>query len=463
MKKSILIFLIITITSCLYGQNIIDTWNTKLNVNGQSLAIVIHIKDTIASHVTLDSPDQYAYGLKCDTVSFIDDKIYIGLSQAKIEIKGQFDKEKDVITGKFSQMAFSCDVEFVRGDYIKEKNVRPQDPTDFPYYQEDIFVTDSTTSVTLAATLTMPDDVQAESVVILISGSGAQNRNEEVLDHRPFLVLSDFLTRNGIAVIRYDDRGTAESTGNFAGSTTYDFADDVESIVNYIHTRNELKNMKIGLAGHSEGGMIAPIVASRRNDIDFLVLLAAPAVPITKLYHKQLHDLMAVANTPEEILSIEDKFNKKAFDILTNDKLSKEEKYDKCVKLRKKSYLKYPEGWIGNMDVDLRSSEEISMYMSPWMYEFINFEPAVYLSQINIPVLALNGTNDLQVNCDQNFDEMNKILQKAGNTNYKIMKLEGLNHIFQKCIFGAPALYAKNKETFNEDAMKIIAEWIHKM
>ena len=207
-------------------------------------------------------------------------------------------------------MAFSCDVEFVRGDYIKEKNVRPQDPTDFPYYQEDIFVTDSTTSVTLAATLTMPDDVQAESVVILISGSGAQNRNEEVLDHRPFLVLSDFLTRNGIAVIRYDDRGTAESTGNFAGSTTYDFADDVESIVNYIHTRNELKNMKIGLAGHSEGGMIAPIVASRRNDIDFLVLLAAPAVPITKLYHKQLHDLMAVANTPEEILSIEDKSKK---------------------------------------------------------------------------------------------------------------------------------------------------------
>jgi pimeloyl-ACP methyl ester carboxylesterase len=346
-----------------------------------------------------------------------------------------------------------------------ERAKRMQDPLDFPYYVEDIAIP-SVDGVTLAGTLTMPNSCtnieSSRKIVILISGSGAQNRNEEIVDHRPFLVLSDYLTRNGISVIRYDDRGTAESTGDFKSSTTYDFSLDVEAVINYIKNSDDLKDMSIGLIGHSEGGMIAPMVASRNPNVDFIVLLAAPGIPISELMLQQNIDDMNEKKMPKEIMNLEIKGLKEIYAVLKNNKLEKDEKFQKILSIREKTYKKYPEGFINKDDIQQMSEPVAKSYLSPWFYYFGNFNPQEYLRKTTIPVLALNGAKDIQVRANENLEGIAKSLKKAGNKDYTIVRLPNLNHLFQKCIFGSVDFYATNKETFNEEAMRIIAEWVNR-
>ena len=196
---------------------------------------------------------------------------------------------------------------------------RPQDPISFPYKQEEVLISNTKSSVQLAGTLTIPSNGKVSKIVILITGSGPQNRNEEVLNHRPFLVWSDWLTRHGIAVLRYDDRGVGKSTGEFSTATTFDFADDVEAAISFIRSRRDLNKLSIGLMGHSEGGLIAPMIASRNKNVKFIVLLAGPCTSIYQLGLQQSADMSRVAGVSEAVITQNLALNKKFFDLTLQD------------------------------------------------------------------------------------------------------------------------------------------------
>ncbi|MDL2239544.1 alpha/beta fold hydrolase [Bacteroidales bacterium OttesenSCG-928-K03] len=462
-KKLSTIILAALIFSSVSAQSIEGSWNGKIDVGGNFLNLVFHAEDSLATKVLMDSPDQHAFGILCDSSFYRNDSLYLSIKSIGMTVTGIYDVEKDSIFAVFNQMAFSTDLALGRGNIVKEKIVRPQDPVDFPYHVEEVRIS-SVDDVVLAGTLTMPNEQTnvkyANKIVVLISGSGAQNRNEELFDHRPFLVLSDFLTRNGIAVIRYDDRGTAESTGKFSEATTYDLSLDAEAVVNYIKSRDDLKNMSVGLIGHSEGGMIAPMIASRNSDIDFIVSLAGPGIPISELMMHQNYDIMVAGNAPKEIIDIEMKSINKIYKVLKNNKLDDDKMFFKIVSIKEKTYAKYPEGWMDKESIKQMSETEAESYLGTWLKYFATFNPQDYLKKTKVPVLALNGTNDIQVRAMENLEGIEKGLKKAKNDNCTIVPMPQLNHLFQKCLFGSINYYPKLDETFNEEAMKIIANWI---
>jgi pimeloyl-ACP methyl ester carboxylesterase len=275
------------------------------------------------------------------------------------------------------------------------------------------------------------------------------------LGHKPFLVLSDYLTRNGIAVIRYDDRGFAKSTGDATNATTYDLSLDAESVVKFIKNDSRLKDMKIGIIGHSEGGMIAPMVADRNSDVDFVVMLAGPAVNIWQLMARQNYDVLKSNGISEDIAKQYAQLASKTYKILNDKKASIDDKKAKVRTIMNEMEKLAPSGY----DEETLQANLDELF-TPWMSYFIDFNPQDYLCKVKVPLLALNGDKDVQVYSKDNLAGVEKAMKKAKNKNYKTIELKGLNHLFQKCIFGSPNFYGRNEETFNEDAMKTIAEWI---
>lgn len=267
-----------------YAQ-IVGDWNGVLKVEHTQMSIIFHIIENDGVYTaTLDSPDQGAKGIPADETSFENNELKITVNAA-ITYVGKYDASSNTIKGNFEQGGMSIPLNLSKEEVKKEINARKQEPKDYPYVQEEVEVKNEVADVVLAGTLTMPKDKKMKQVVILISGSGAQDRNADlgILNHRPFLVWSDYLTRNGIAVLRYDDRGIAKSTGDFSKATSADFANDAEAIVTYLQSREDMKDVKIGLMGHSEGGMVAPMVAARNKAVDFVVLLAGPGIATSEL------------------------------------------------------------------------------------------------------------------------------------------------------------------------------------
>jgi uncharacterized protein len=341
---------------------------------------------------------------------------------------------------------------------------RPQEPSKpYPYYTEEVTFNNNQAHVTLVGTLTLPSAAGNYPAVILISGSGAQNRDEETSGHKPFLIIADHLTKHGIAVLRYDDRGVGKSTGNFKTATTADFASDVASAVEFLKTRKEIDKDEIGLIGHSEGGMIAPMVASNSKDVSFIVLLAGPGIEIRKVLLMQ-QGLIAKADGVSEsdiekyILPI----HNEAYRIISESNDSRTLKAD-LVKLIGQSYEDTPSDLLSS---DMSKEEVISTqsdkWSSEWFRNFLKYDPASILERVTCPLLALNGEKDLQVTPKENLSGINDALKKGGNSSVTVKELPNLNHLFQNCKTGSPAEYAKIEETFSPDALKEISDWILK-
>lgn len=434
------------------AQQIIGTWHGDLNINGISLAIVVNIDGLSADSITMDSPEQSAFGIKVDKAEFNDNGFKLEISSLNASLSGET-PTGDSIKSLFTQHGKNFPLTLKRGKYVPKP--KKQDPKDFPYIVEEVEIFNPETNVKLAGTLTAPYDYKCDKIVILVSGSGLQNRNEEILGHKPFLVLSDYLTRDGIAVIRYDDRGFAKSTGDAINATTYDLSLDAESVVKFIKNDSRLKDMKIGIIGHSEGGMIAPMIAARNSDVDFVVMLAGPAVNIWQLMSRQNYDVLKSNGIPEDIAKQYAQLASKTYKILNDKKSSIDDKKAKVRTIMNEMEKLAPSGYDeGTLQANLDG------LFTPWMSYFINFNPQYYLCKVKVPVLALNGDKDVQVYSKDNLAGVEKAMKKAKNSDYKILELKGLNHLFQKCIFGSPNFYGRNEETFNEDAMKTIAEWI---
>ncbi|MDO9554120.1 MULTISPECIES: alpha/beta hydrolase family protein [Rhodonellum] len=341
---------------------------------------------------------------------------------------------------------------------------RPQEPSKpYPYYTEEVTFENIQAQVTLAGTLTLPSAAGNYPAVILISGSGAQNRDEEISGHKPFLIIADHLTKHGIAVLRYDDRGVAKSTGNFKEATTADFASDVASAVDFLKTRVEVDRDKIGLIGHSEGGLIAPMVASNSKDVSFIVLLAGPGIEINKVLLTQQElisraDGISESDIKEFILPV----HKKAFKMISMSTDGRTLKTD-LARLIEETYDITPTNLISlNMTREQVVSTQSDKWSSEWFRNFLKYDPATILEKVTCPILALNGEKDLVVTPKENLSGISNALKKGGNTNVTVRELPNLNHLFQNCETGSPAEYAKIEETFSPIALKEMADWILK-
>jgi len=440
------------------------SWIGSLKVKTVELTLVINISanENDSLTVTIDSPDQGATGLPTSRVGFNSDSLIVESRSLGIAYKGHFNPDLTTLTGAWNQSGLSFPLTLQHSDK-KFKLSRPQEPKPpYPYIVKDVQIPNKTADVELAGTLTVPRESGHYPAVILITGSGPQNRDEEIYGHKPFLVLSDYLTRRGIAVLRYDDRGIAKSTGDFSGSTTFDFATDVSAAVDFLKAQPAIDTGKIGLIGHSEGGMIAPMIATGRNDIGFIILMAGPGIPGVNILLEQT-DLISRANgvSNDEIATAR-KLNEEIYEVLkkTTDNEKASEKIKKLLtdytqnQANKKGANKVPEEQI---------NFQVKTMVSPWFRYFVSFDPIEYLSKVKCPLLAINGQLDMQVSSKENLEAIEKAMIFSGNSKYTVMEIPGVNHLFQTATTGSPNEYSKIEETISPIVLEQIGNWILKI
>ncbi|WMX14197.1 alpha/beta fold hydrolase [Aureispira sp. CCB-E] len=464
MKHLIISTLILLMTTSLWAQNDWEgTWEGNLNVGMQELRLVFHIKKGENNTWTalMDSPDQMAYDLKMDDVVIQKDKtISMSLKAAQAKFVGELSDDKQQINGEWIQ-GQSFPLELKKG---KTKQLaRPQEPqAPFPYSIEEVQYENKKAKIKLAGTLTIPEGNGKHPAVILISGSGPQDRDETILKHKPFWVLADYWTRNGFAVLRFDDRGVGSSEGDFSKATSADFATDVEAGFNFLKKHDRIDAKKIGLVGHSEGGMIAPMVASKNKGVAFIVLLAGPGVPGNELLIRQSHDIMKQQGLSDEAIEGTQKVTRKIYEAIIQDK--KDE-------LGVGDIVKMVRGDVELLDEETRKAvglsegalrQTVSTVHSPWMRYFIRYQPQAYLKKVKCPVLAINGEKDLQVAATPNLEAIEAALKMAKNQQVKTVAIPNLNHLFQTAETGAVDEYVKIEETFSPVAMELVLDWMKK-
>lgn len=436
-------------------------WEGTLKVPNGALRIVFHISTDEAGTLaaTMDSPDQGATGIPVSKAGFADNRLQLEVAVIAGTYEGELADDGATIDGSWSQGGMSFPLSLARTSSPTKPN-RPQEPQrPYPYDEEEVYFENTTDGVTLAGTLTLPPSPGPHPAVVLVSGSGAQDRDESLMGHRPFLVLADHLTRKGIAVLRYDDRGTAASTGNFATATTVDLARDAQAAVDFLKTREGIDMDHIGVAGHSEGGLIAPMLASKDEHVAFVVLLAGPGLPGREILKLQ-GELIARASGMSASL-IEDmmRINVTLYDVAVDAPVDevRQQLRDTLAALR----ADLDPATVTNLGLTPeREPQLIEQLASPWFRYFLKYDPAPVLQQVKVPLLSLIGSKDLQVPAEVNTEAIREALQEAASTQFEAQILPGLNHLFQTAETGVISEYGQIEETFSPDALNLISSWI---
>ncbi len=458
----IFIFLSAVSTAQQVEKQSVSLWEGKLNISGVSLRLVLKVTTNDDGSLTakMDSPDQSVENIPVTFVSITDDSLNFEIASIMGKYSGKIEKDSMVAIGMWKQATMSLPLNLKKVEKLTEVK-RPQTPQPpFPYNEEEVVFENKTANIQLAGTFTYPKENQKFPAVVLVTGSGAQDRDETIFKHKPFMVIADYLSRNGIAVLRFDDRGIGKSNGNFSAATSIDFATDALAAVDYLKTRNEIDQTKIGIAGHSEGGMIAPIAASSSDDVAFIILLAGPGMRGSDLLVLQTELILRAEGTPQDKLDESVKNNKGAYKIIV-DQSDSALAYKELEKFFDDRILKLPQEEKNKQENSRAAFEQSArILLSPWFRFFLKFDPKPYLENLTIPVLALNGEKDLQVPPKENLAGIEKALKIAGNTNYRIYELPGLNHLFQNSKTGSPREYGEIEETFSAEALKIIRDWI---
>ncbi len=419
---------IATMASLIAGSlpaQVVGDWAGTLNAGGVELALVLHITEADSGlAATMDSPDQGAFGIPASSVTVTGDSVTIQFAGIGGAFTGQLSGDNG-LDGTWTQAGQNFLLKLVRFEGEQVQTRRPQEPTEpFPYLAEDVVFPNASADIELAGTLTLPSGPGPYPAAVLISGSGPQNRDEEIFRHRPFLVLADYLTRQGIAVLRYDDRGFGESGGSFATATSADFATDTEAAVRYLQSREEIDGSRIGLIGHSEGGTIAPLVASRSDAV------ASGATEAQIATNRELQKLLFAAATTD----------------------ATEAELD--VELRRIFAEVAPEFTGGALE------GQLAFVSSPWMRWFLAYDPGPVLRQLKIPTLAVTGSHDLQVIAGPNLSAIEAALEAAGNPDFSVVELKGLNHMLQTSETGLVSEYGRIEETIAPQALETIGNWI---
>lgn len=422
MKKVLAIIAFIIISLQMQAQTLDGNWKGTLQAGPQKLTLVLHISQA-DKQVTLDVVEQGANGIPMTVNCLSNDSVNVSVSQLALRYEG---KVKDnEINGTFHQQTFSAPLIFKKGEVTYNRPQEPQPP--YPYKTEEVTFENKNAGVTLCGTLTTPSTSSSEAglkgdaVVLMITGSGPQNRDEELFHHKPFLIIADYLARHGIASLRYDDRGTAKSTGDFNTATTFDFAEDAQAGLDWL--RKSGRFSKVGILGHSEGGLIAYMLQFQKairkasgngSDVDFIVSLAGPACKIDTMLMVQLNGLAHAQGL--------------------------------------------------NTDVVHNVSEARQLFLkeaTPWTKAFIDIDATPYVKATTCPVLALGGDKDLNVPVSINVPSLEKNLPKNPDNIIKVYP--GLSHLFQHSTTGSPTEAVNIEETISPEVLKDIADWILKL
>ena len=452
------------------------SWEGALDVGGAKLRLVLKIskeKDGSLA-ATLDSLDQDAMDLPVSSITVDGDALRFEMKIIGGNYEGTLNKDRSEVSGTWRQADTSLPLNLKRVEKKPETPIKPQEPKKpetalkpqepkkpYPYDEEEVSYENKAGGVKLAGTLTLPRATGPFPAVVLITGSGPQNRNEELLGHKPFLVLADHLTRKGIAVLRVDDRGVGGSTGSISTSTSEDFAGDVLAGIEILKARKEINSKQIGLIGHSEGGLIAPMVAARSTDVAFIVLMAGPGLVGEEILYLQSALIAKASGTPDKTIARSRAAQQAIFAVL------KEEKDNTAAEKRiRENFSKITADMTDEQKkasgIEATLNAQLKMVLTPWFRYFLTYDPKPALMKVRCPVLAINGEKDLQVPPDEDLRIIEQTLASAKNPDYKIVKLPGLNHLFQTSKTGAVSEYAEIQETISTTALDVMSDWILK-
>jgi pimeloyl-ACP methyl ester carboxylesterase len=477
MQKILLTLSVFFIFNISYSQNITGTWQGNLNVQGNSIPIVFHIIKDSSNNLaaSFDSPSQHAFNLLCNAVIVKEDSVILMMESINGKYTGKLSADKKQMTGTWHQGggSLALDVNKTSETVVIKTQNRPQTPKPpYPYHSEDVEYFNADKSLQYGATITYPSTTENNKTkkfpsIILITGSGQQDRDETIFGHKSFAVIADYLTKKGYLVLRVDDRGIGKSTGNFAKSTTADFVKDVEVSLDFLEQQPQVDKNKIGLLGHSEGGMIAPVVADARKEINFIVLLAGPGIPITQLMKEQVEAVAASSGKSPELTKITgqlysiftEEINKNEDSTTTHNNIK-----NKLIVFAQNSdtATRSAMGFNDLTTIDKNITDGIERFTTPWLKYFLAFNPQPYLEKLHCKVLALNGSKDVQVIPESNLAGIKASLKKSKSPKYDVIEIPGLNHLFQTCIKCSPDEYGDLEESFSPKALDIIGNWLDK-
>ena len=427
-------------------------WLGTLDTGLSKLRLVLHITNTDQGvTATMDSLDQNAKGIPVTSITRQGSSLKFDMRSISGAYDGTISADLSGFSGTWTQLGKSWPLEFKRVKNSTElERKRPQNPVrPYPYNELEVTYKNSKVDIDLAATLTIPEGNGPFPAVLLMAGSGPHDRDETIMGHKPFLVLADHLTRKGIVVLRADKRGCGKSGGDYASAVMSDFASDADAGVAYLKTRPEVDPKLIGLIGHSEGGVEAPMAAASNPDVAFVVMMAGMGVPASELLPMQASLIdKSLGKSPEEIEK-DLATQREIFSIVTKDKDDATLQKDLRAALT---------GKVPDPQIDM----QIKAVTSPWFRDLLVYDPAPTLTRLTCPVLVLNGEKDLQVPPSQNLPPIRKALEGRSNKNFEVVELAGLNHLFQDAKTGAVGEYAEIEETMSPVAMEMMSTWIMK-
>jgi hypothetical protein len=422
------------------------------------MGIIISLQDDNSLSSVLNIIDQSTGNISCEQTLFRNDSIIIRLTKLGIEIAGSVDPAGNMLDCQFRQRGGVFPIAFTRVEKLPEL-LRPQEPKPpFSYLIEEVVFENKDAGVKLSGTLTIPEKPGRYPAVIMVTGSGKQNRDEEFSGHKPFWVLADHLTRKGFVVLRYDDRGVGKSTGNFDMSSPGDFARDTEAGITYLKTRKDVNSRQIGIIGHSEGGIVASIVANETSDVAFIVSLAGFTINLEDVVLGQLLNQAKQMGRSEEEIALEKVWRKSLYSII-------KEKTDSATTVNKlwEAYNRMSGDDMKKLNWPKeRHESQVRQLMNPWWRYSLTLNNKEKLMNIKCPVLALYGDLDKQVIPDQNIGFVEEAFKNGKCKKYELIRLPGLNHMFQTATTGSEYEYTRIEETFSPDALNLISDWIGK-
>lgn len=423
-------------------------WKGEMNLGVQKLETAFDIKIVENGYsATFDVPAQGAYDISVDETNFKDGHLELKMNALNATYSGVL--KESTIEGEFTQHGTTFPLNLVKAEKKEQKKNRPQDPLPpFNYQIEEVTFVNEKEGNTLAGTLTIPEGDGTFPAMVLVSGSGQQNRDEELMNHRPFWVIADYCARHGVAVLRYDDRGVGSSEGEVKNATSMDFSYDAEAAFDFLRKQKHIDASKVGILGHSEGGVINFMVSARRPEVAFLVSLAGPAVNGIEVLKEQQAAILRASGMSEEMVQFSGNANAQMFDII--EASSSREEADSLLR----QLLK---GWGYNEEL---TEQTVGQMASPWMYYFLRYDPTEAIVKTNCPALLLNGSKDLQVLASQNLPAYEKIITDYHKNNLILRELPDLNHLFQHCETGSPNEYFEIDETISPEVLEMIVEFV---
>lgn len=472
MRTTLLLFCLLSFCFSSLSAQAEGDWYGVLDAMGTKLPMkVVFTRSDGGWAGTLFDPTKPDRRIAMTAVTFAGQKLGFTAEPLGITYSGVVDGKE--LRGVFNQANIDFPLTFTRhrpeGYPVEEGPItirkREQEPVEFPYVRQAVNFPGGTEGVTLAGELTVPESSKPKALLVLVSGSGPQDRNSyfgSQINHSPFLVLSDYLTRRGYGVLRYDERGVAKSTGDFAAATTADLAADAAAAVRYLHHVTGIKKVAIGVLGHSEGGIIAPMVAAQDDELDFVVLLAAPGVPIDSLMLEQRRAVGRAMGFPPAVIDRETPTWRAGYRFIKESALLDQDQYVDGL------YAVFEEQ-MNNLPEPLRKSikeprafnaQYVKPLSSPWMRYFIAIDPQDYLRRLTVPVLAVNGTKDVQVPAMMNLNAISRALAISGNEDATVLPLLELNHLLQPADTGAPSEYGTIETTLDPSALETIGSWL---